>query len=59
VGDAINVGGNACISKSITKSGMYVSQALRYIPTDIEAIKLKLNPNPSYKIVEVYEKSVA
>lgn len=57
IGDAINVGGNACVSKSIFESGMYVSQALRFIPTDITKIKERLNKNHQYTIADVYEKS--
>lgn len=56
IGDAINVGGNACVSKSIHEAGMYVSQALRYIPNDIESIKSKLRKNHENKFVDVYEK---
>ncbi len=59
VGNAINVGGNSCISKSILNPGMYVSQGLRYIPTDISKIKNRLQKNTKYTIVDVYEKSVA
>ncbi len=59
VGNAINVGGNSCLSKSIYEPGMYVAQALRFIPNSISRIKEKLQKNDSYKIVKVYEKPVA
>lgn len=59
VGDAINVGGNACLSKSIYEPGMYVAQPLRFIPNSISKIKSKLQKNDNYKIVKVYEKPVA
>ncbi len=54
--DAINVGGNACVSKSLIAPGMYVSHALRHIPNDIKTIKRKLTRNQTNKYVEVYEK---
>lgn len=59
IGDAINVGGNACVSKSLLEPGMYVSQALRYIPYDISVIKTKLKQNKNYTIAHVYEKAIA
>jgi len=59
VGDAINVGGNSCVSKSIFEVGMYVAQPLRFIPNSLNNIKNKLQKNDNYKIVKVYEKSVA
>lgn len=59
VGNSINVGSNSCISKSIYEAGMYVAQPLRFIPNSINSIKSKLHKNDNYKIVKVYEKSVA
>ena len=59
VGSAINIGSNSSVSKSILEPGMYVSQSLRYISNDIETIKSKLQKNPGYKVVNVYEKPIA
>ncbi len=56
IGDAINVGSNTCISKSIYKSGMYVSQGLRFIPNNIEIIQSKLKKDINNQYVEVYTK---
>ena len=55
--DAIIVGGGAVISKSLLESGMYVAQGLRFIPTDFEQTKLKLNKVEGFNLIEeVYEK---
>lgn len=53
VGDAIHLGANCCISKSIHEKGMYVSQPLRYIENNIETVKSKLNPVTSENLTDV------
>ena len=44
VGDAIHIGANCCIAKSLLTPGMYVSQPLRYVENNIEMVKGKLHP---------------
>ncbi len=44
VGNAIHIGGGSIVSKNLEKPGMYVGQALRYIETDYEKVKSKLQP---------------
>ena len=39
IADAITVGSNVCVSKSLFEKGMYVSQELRYIAKDIDAVR--------------------
>lgn len=41
VSNSINIGGNSVISKSLTKSGMYVNQPLRFVESDIENVRTK------------------
>ena len=57
VADGVHIGANCCISKSLSKSGMYVSQPLRYIDNDINSIREKLDKVEGYDLCEeVYEK---
>ncbi len=57
VGNAIHIGAGSVISKDLVESGMYVGQALRFIATDFEKIKLKLEEVKGRNLVEkVYEK---
>ena len=59
VADGIHIGANCCISKSLEKSGMYVSQPLRYIENDIDSIREKLDKVEGYDLCEeVYEKKI-
>lgn len=57
VSNAIHIGGGSVISKDLDKSGMYVSQGLRFIENDLESIKTKLKEVNNFKLVEqVYTK---
>lgn len=56
IADKVNVGGNACVSKSLLEPGMYVSQGLRFIPNSMAKLKSKLQKNEDYTIVNVYER---
>lgn len=57
VGSSINIGGNAVVSKDLTKPGMYVSQPLRYIETDIDKTRAKLTRVQEEGLIEeVYTK---
>ncbi|HAS58979.1 MAG TPA: hypothetical protein DCS64_10865 [Algoriphagus sp.] len=57
VADGITIGSSSCISKNLTKSGMYVAQPLRYIEKDYEDSKKKLKKiNLDGLVEEVYEK---
>ena len=57
ISDGINIGGNSSISKSLLEKGMYVSQALRFIPKDFEETKSKLRQVQTPGLEdEVYEK---
>lgn len=58
IADGVTVGSNVCISKSLKKAGMYVPQALRYIPQDIDEIRRRLIKLENQTIEEVYEKPV-
>lgn len=59
INDTINIGGNATISKSLIKKGMYVNQGLRYLEKDYHSIKDGLSKVTDYEIVEnVYEKNL-
>lgn len=58
VANAINIGANCCISKSLDKAGMYVSQPLRFIENDIDKVREKLHKVEGYDICEeVYVKA--
>lgn len=57
IADAINIGGNSVVSKSLTKSGMYVNQPLRYVASDINEIRSKYSKVTTEKLIEeVYTK---
>lgn len=59
IGNAINIGANCCISKSLEVSGMYVSQSLRFIENDIDKLRKKLNRVEGHDLCEeVYEKKI-
>lgn len=58
IASGINIGSNVCVSKSLTKSGMYVAQPLRYIEKDIRSIRLALDKVTVEPLVEeVYKKA--
>jgi acetyltransferase-like isoleucine patch superfamily enzyme len=52
IADAITVGSNVCISKSLSEKGMYVSQGLRYIPKQIDDIRKAYHRVEEYPLVE-------
>lgn len=57
IANAINIGGNSSIAKSLFEPGMYVSQPLRYIPKTYEETKAKLRKVEFEGLLEeVYEK---
>ena len=57
VSDAIHIGGGSVISKDLTEKGMYVSQAIRHIKTDIDQIKNRLTKIDDTNLIEeVYTK---
>lgn len=57
IGDAITVGANVCVSKSISQQGLYVSQPLRYISFDPdEAVKGLSKKMATINHVNIYEK---
>lgn len=58
IANGVTVGSNVCISKSLKKAGMYVPQALRHIPQDIDEIRRRLTKVENQTIEEVYEKPV-
>lgn len=59
ISDAIHIGANCCISKSLNEPGMYVSQSLRFIENDINKLRMKLPKVEGYDICEeVYEKRI-
>jgi acetyltransferase-like isoleucine patch superfamily enzyme len=59
ISDAINVGGNSTISKSLTKPGMYVSQPLRFLEKNFDSIKQSLvEVNYESLLDKVYEKPI-
>jgi acetyltransferase-like isoleucine patch superfamily enzyme len=59
IADGIHIGGHCCISKSLEKQGMYVSQPLRFIENDIASIREKLDKIEGYDLCEeVYEKKI-
>lgn len=59
IADAINIGGNSTVSKSLTKPGMYVSQPLRYLDKDYDSIKASLREVKEEGLIEqVFEKPV-
>lgn len=59
VADAINIGSNVCVSRSLKKSGMYVAQPLRYIEKNVAEIRDKLDEVVGVSLVEeVYEKKI-
>lgn len=58
VANAVIVGANACISKSLNQTGTYVNQPLRFIERDLN-VKDKFNRVDGYSICEdVYEKKL-
>ncbi len=58
VANAITIGSNSTVSKSLNKSGMYVSQGLRFIKNDYDEVKSKLLKIEYKDLIEdVYEKS--
>ena len=57
ISDGITVGSHVCVSKSLLKKGMYVSQGLRFIPKDINDIRSTYERIQNYTLVdEVYER---
>lgn len=57
IGNAVTIGANACVSKSILKQGLYVSQPLRSIPFDPdEAIKRLSKRIATINHINIYEK---
>jgi acetyltransferase-like isoleucine patch superfamily enzyme len=59
IADAINIGGNSTVSKSLTKPGMYVSQPLRYLDKDYDSIKASLTKVTEKGLIEhVFEKPI-
>jgi acetyltransferase-like isoleucine patch superfamily enzyme len=53
----VHIGSNSCVSKSLLKSGMYVSQPLRFIERDYEDVKKSLIEILEPNLIEkVYEK---
>lgn len=56
ISNAIHIGGGAVISKNLNDQGMYVSQALRYIPQTYENIKNKLEQVDAPLVEKVYLK---
>jgi acetyltransferase-like isoleucine patch superfamily enzyme len=55
--DGVSLGGNSCVSKSLLQKGMYVSQPLRYIERDYDAIKASLKEISEPDLIEkVFEK---
>jgi len=57
INSGITVGSNSTISKSITESGMYVGQKLRFIEKDMEHVKSVLSKvDLPYLVEDVYEK---
>lgn len=57
VSNAIHIGAGSVISKNLDKSGMYVSQGLRFIENDLEKVKAKLKKVEGFELVEpVYTK---
>ncbi len=59
IADGVCIGGGACISKSLNRPGMYVTQSLRYIEKDIDSIRERLDKVEHQVIDEVYEKAIA
>lgn len=57
IGNAVTVGANACVSKSILNQGLYVSQPLRCIPFDPdETIKRLSKRIATIHHINIYEK---
>ncbi len=56
ISDSITIGSSSCVSKSLSKPGLYVSQQLRFIKRDYENVKEKLTKSNEYCIEEVYIK---
>lgn len=59
IADGVTVGSNSTISKSLTEAGMYVSQPLRFIPSDPAEVEKRLKPVEVENLSEiVYEKLI-
>lgn len=59
IANAVHIGANCCISKSLEKPGMYVSQPLRFIDNNIDKLRNKLDKVEGFDICEeVYEKKI-
>ena len=56
--DAIVIGANTTVSKSLTQSGLYVNQALRYIPFDADESIQKLEELNCRVDKNVYRKNI-
>lgn len=57
INDAITLGANSCVSKNLTKQGLYVNQALRFIEFDPDIdIKKFGNPISIINDVNIYKK---
>ena len=57
IADAITIGANTCVSKSLDQQGLYVSQPLRYIPFDPdEAVTALTKKVATINQVDIYEK---
>lgn len=52
IGDAVIIGSNSSVAKNITKAGLYVSQPLRYVETNINETMKKLNRIDSSELIE-------
>lgn len=59
ISDGVTVGAHCCISKDLTVPGMYVSQELRYIDTDLAKVTAQLKRVNKDGLPDiVYEKNV-
>jgi len=56
--DAIVIGANTTVSKSLTQSGLYVNQAIRYIPFDADESIQKLEELNCRVDKNVYRKNI-
>lgn len=56
IADDITVGAQTCVSKSLSKSGLYVSQPIRYI--DFDVVKAIENLRGSEVAPNVYNKTI-
>lgn len=54
--DGVNVGSHSSIAHDLEKPGLYVSQALRYIPKTAEDYDRQLIRDPSVTVEKVYRK---